>query len=94
MTTFKTKMNILKTLLRSVSPSTGKTIICWYSRHMRPHKTTGEICASANRADAKREGSVTHPEEGTYQVCGNEDSAMKLLQLGHGVKTLVLIHVA
>lgn len=39
-------------------------------------------------------GISSQTEEEIYQICGNEDSAMKLLQFSHSIKTLILIHVA
>ena len=40
------------------------------------------------------DGLVTQTEQKIYQVGGNEDSAMKLLQFSHGIQSLILIHVA
>ena len=66
-------------------------IIFWYSCQIHPPKVIVEISIFDNICP---DGLVTQTEQQIYQICGNEDSAMKLLQFSHSIKTPILIHVA
>lgn len=61
----------------SIFPSTGKTIIFWYSCQIHPIKQ--QMKSVHLITEHMLRALVTQTEGAIYQICGNEDSAMKLL---------------